>query len=235
MRRLGDSVDWSRDRFTMDAGLSAAVTEVFVRLHEEGLIYRGKRLVNWDPVLLTALSDLEVAERGRRGPALAPALSARGRHPVTWSSRPRARKPCSATPRSRCIRTTSATGTSSASSVRLPLTGSPHPGHRRRLRRSRVRLRLREDHAGARLQRLRSRRSGTSLPLINIFTPTPTLNDERAGALPRRSIASTRASASWRISRQPGCWRKSRSTTLPCRAATAAAPCSSRISPISGT
>ncbi|HXS28661.1 MAG TPA: valine--tRNA ligase [Steroidobacteraceae bacterium] len=60
MRRLGDSVDWSRDRFTMDAGLSRAVVEVFVRLHREGLIYRGKRLVNWDPVLLTALSDLEV-------------------------------------------------------------------------------------------------------------------------------------------------------------------------------
>ena len=49
MRRLGNSVDWSRDRFTMDDGLSRAVTEVFVRLHQEGLIYRGKRLVNWDP------------------------------------------------------------------------------------------------------------------------------------------------------------------------------------------
>jgi valyl-tRNA synthetase len=60
MRRLGASVDWQRDRFTMDAGLSRAVTEVFVRLHQEGLIYRGKRLVNWDPVLKTALSDLEV-------------------------------------------------------------------------------------------------------------------------------------------------------------------------------
>ena len=60
MRRLGDSVDWSRDRFTMDEGLSKAVVETFVRLHDEGLIYRGKRLVNWDPVLLTALSDLEV-------------------------------------------------------------------------------------------------------------------------------------------------------------------------------
>ena len=60
MRRLGDSVDWTRDRFTMDPGLSRAVVEAFVRLHAEGLIYRGKRLVNWDPVLLTALSDLEV-------------------------------------------------------------------------------------------------------------------------------------------------------------------------------
>jgi valyl-tRNA synthetase len=67
MRRLGDSVDWSRDRFTMDPGLSRAVTEVFVRLHEDGLIYRGKRLVNWDPVLLTALSDLEVQSEEEDG------------------------------------------------------------------------------------------------------------------------------------------------------------------------
>jgi valyl-tRNA synthetase len=67
MRRLGTSVDWSRDRFTMDEGLSAAVTEVFVRLYEEGLIYRGKRLVNWDPVLHTALSDLEVLAEPEQG------------------------------------------------------------------------------------------------------------------------------------------------------------------------
>ena len=67
MRRLGASVDWQRDRFTMDAGLSRAVTEVFVRLHQEGLIYRGKRLVNWDPVLKTALSDLEVIAEEETG------------------------------------------------------------------------------------------------------------------------------------------------------------------------
>jgi valyl-tRNA synthetase len=66
-RRLGNSVDWSRDRFTMDPGLSKAVTEVFVRLHGEGLIYRGKRLVNWDPVLHTALSDLEVLSEPEQG------------------------------------------------------------------------------------------------------------------------------------------------------------------------
>jgi valyl-tRNA synthetase len=60
IRRLGDSVDWDRERFTMDEGLSKAVTEVFVRLYDEGLIYRGKRLVNWDPQLLTAISDVEV-------------------------------------------------------------------------------------------------------------------------------------------------------------------------------
>jgi valyl-tRNA synthetase len=67
MRRLGASVDWQRDRFTMDAGLSRAVTEVFVRLYQEGLIYRGKRLVNWDPVLKTALSDLEVVAEEEAG------------------------------------------------------------------------------------------------------------------------------------------------------------------------
>ncbi len=67
LRRLGSSVDWSRERFTMDEGLSAAVTEVFVQLYEEGLIYRGKRLVNWDPVLHTALSDLEVLSNEEQG------------------------------------------------------------------------------------------------------------------------------------------------------------------------
>ena len=67
MRRLGASVDWTRDRFTMDAGLSRAVTEVFVRLYDERLIYRGKRLVNWDPVLKTALSDLEVVSSEENG------------------------------------------------------------------------------------------------------------------------------------------------------------------------
>ena len=67
MRRLGASCDWSRERFTMDEGLSKAVTEVFVTLHSQGLIYRGKRLVNWDPVLLTAVSDLEVVSEEENG------------------------------------------------------------------------------------------------------------------------------------------------------------------------
>ena len=62
LRRLGASPDWSRERFTMDAGLSAAVTKVFVELHAQGLIYKDKRLVNWDPKLQTAISDLEVVQ-----------------------------------------------------------------------------------------------------------------------------------------------------------------------------
>ncbi|HVK96068.1 MAG TPA: valine--tRNA ligase [Noviherbaspirillum sp.] len=67
MRRMGASTDWSREYFTMDAKMSTAVTEVFVRLYEQGLIYRGKRLVNWDPTLLTAVSDLEVVSEEEDG------------------------------------------------------------------------------------------------------------------------------------------------------------------------
>ncbi|MBS1188371.1 MAG: valine--tRNA ligase [Rhodocyclaceae bacterium] len=67
MRRLGTSPDWTRERFTMDAGLSKIVTETFVRLYNEGLIYRGKRLVNWDPKLHTAVSDLEVVSEEEDG------------------------------------------------------------------------------------------------------------------------------------------------------------------------
>jgi len=67
LRRMGASLDWSRERFTMDEGLSTTVNEVFVRLYNEGLIYRGKRLVNWDPVLHTAVSDLEVLSKEESG------------------------------------------------------------------------------------------------------------------------------------------------------------------------
>jgi valyl-tRNA synthetase len=67
LKRLGASCDWSRERFTMDEGLSRAVAKVFVELHAEGLIYKDKRLVNWDPTLLTAISDLEVQQVEVRG------------------------------------------------------------------------------------------------------------------------------------------------------------------------
>lgn len=67
IRRLGSSLDWSRERFTMDDNISHATMEAFVRLHEEGLIYRGKKLVNWDPQLKTAISDLEVATETEKG------------------------------------------------------------------------------------------------------------------------------------------------------------------------
>ncbi len=67
MRRMGDSVDWSREYFTMDEKLSSVVTETFVKLYQQGLIYRGKRLVNWDPVLMSAVSDLEVESEEEDG------------------------------------------------------------------------------------------------------------------------------------------------------------------------
>lgn len=67
LRRMGTSLDWGRERFTMDEGLSKAVKEVFIKLYQEGLIYRGKRLVNWDPILHTAISDLEVLSTEEQG------------------------------------------------------------------------------------------------------------------------------------------------------------------------
>ena len=128
------------------------------RLHEQGLIYRGKRLVNWDPVLLTALSDLEVQTRGGRGTAVAlrAIRSTRRRRRTSWS-RPRAPRPCSATPRWRCIPTTSATGTSSARRCACRSPTGDIPIIADELRRPDVRLGLRQDHPGARLQRLRDR------------------------------------------------------------------------------
>ena len=118
MRRLGTSVDWSRDKFTMDPDLSRAVIEVFVRLHEEGLIYRGKRLVNWDPVLLTAVSDLEVLSEEENGslwhikyPLVGGSGHVVGRHHPPGNLARRHR-------RGRESRTTSATRRSSASSSR---------------------------------------------------------------------------------------------------------------------
>jgi len=103
MRRLGTSPDWSRERFTMDAGLSKIVTETFVRLYREGLIYRGKRLVNWDPKLHTAVSDLEVVseeEEGHYGIFAIRSVMAQ----VTLLLPPLGRKPCWAIPPSWCIR-----------------------------------------------------------------------------------------------------------------------------------
>jgi len=96
MRRLGVSVDWERERFTMDKGLSAAVEEVFIRLYDEGLIYRGNRLVNWDPKLHTAISDLEVINEEENGsfwyfryPLANGALTADGKnHLVIATTRP---------------------------------------------------------------------------------------------------------------------------------------------------
>ena len=105
LRRLGASLDWPRERFTMDEGLSVAVREVFVTLHKQGLIYRDRRLVNWDPKLLTAISDLEVESREHEGQPLVPdATRSRARRASSSPSPPLGRRRCWATPPSRCIR-----------------------------------------------------------------------------------------------------------------------------------
>lgn len=91
LRRLGASLDWQRERFTMDEGPANAVTEVFIRLYDEGLIYRGNRLVNWDPVLLTAISDLEVIneeEEGKLWYIRYPLENDQRRHIVIATTRP---------------------------------------------------------------------------------------------------------------------------------------------------
>lgn len=90
LRRMGTSMDWSRERFTLDDGLSEAVNKVFIQLYEEGLIYRGKRLVNWDPELQTALSDLEVIateEAGKLWHIKYPRVDGQG-HVIVATTRP---------------------------------------------------------------------------------------------------------------------------------------------------
>jgi valyl-tRNA synthetase len=91
LKRLGASCDWSRERFTMDDGLSQAVLKVFVQLYKEGLIYKDKRLVNWDPKLLTAISDLEVQPvevKGHLWHIRYPIEGEPGRHIVVATTRP---------------------------------------------------------------------------------------------------------------------------------------------------
>ena len=162
IRRMGSSVDWARERFTMDEGFSRAVTEVFVRLHEDGLIYRGKRLVNWDPQLKTSISRSGSGERRRAGPSLAHPLSAgeRRRHggrPTPFGGGDHA--PGDNARRYRGGGPSKRRTLCSAGGVRSGAAAgrTPHSGDRGRLRGPRFRFRLRQDHPGARFQRPRHR------------------------------------------------------------------------------
>ena len=120
LKILGASCDWDRERFTMDEGSCRAVAEVFVRLFEEGLIYRDERLVNWDPIAQTVLSDLETVISGKSAIKSAIAMN-------RLSLRHRAPKRFSATRRLRCTPTTSVIDTSSAntSNYRFAVERSP--------------------------------------------------------------------------------------------------------------
>ncbi len=162
MRRMGSSIDWSRERFTMDDGFSRAVREAFVRLYDEGLIYRGRRLVNWDPQLKTAISDLEVENTEEQGslwhfryPLCDGARTAEGRdYVVVATTRPETMLGDTAV----AVHPDDARYSGLVGKRVRSATDRPrNPDHRRHVCRPCVRQRLREDHAGARLQRLRGR------------------------------------------------------------------------------
>ena len=166
LKRLGASCDWSRERFTMDEGLSKAVLEVFVTLYKQGLIYKDKRLVNWDPKLLTAISDLEVEQVELNGhlwhfryPVDGVALSIRKIPRPTSRSRRRGPKRCWAIRRSPSIRTTSATRHLVGKNVVLPIVGRKIPIVADEYSDPEKGTRRGQDHAGARLQRLRGRQA----------------------------------------------------------------------------
>ena len=120
MRRLGDGVDWTRERFTMDAGLSRAVRTIFKRLYDDGLIYRAERLVNWSPTLRSGLSDIEVEHREVEGELVTMPYGPPGAGIAVATTR-------AATRPWRCTPTTSATATSSAPrwSCRSPAAAFP--------------------------------------------------------------------------------------------------------------
>ncbi len=179
---MGASLDWERERFTMDDGLSRAVREAFVRLHEEGLIYRAERLINWCSRCYTALSDLEVEhEDGHEGHLWHIAYPVAGHQPRSSSSRPRGPRPCSATPPSRCTPRTSAISNLIGKKVELPLTDREHPDHRRRRSSSIAEFGTGAVKVtpGARLQRLRDRPAPQAAERLD---PRPA----RQGQRPRR-------------------------------------------------
>ena len=207
----------------MDEGLSRAVVKVFVELYREGLIYKDKRLVNWDPKLLTAISDLEVVQVETEGPPLALPLSARGQTIRRNTS-------CVATTRPETMLGDGAVAVHPdderykhlvGKMVRAAAGRAPDPDHRRRIFRSGERHRRGQDHAGARLQRLRGRQrhrdtglsSSSQLNggLINLFTPRSEDERELPAAISRaRPLRG--AQAHRRRSRSAGAARQDRAT-----------------------
>ena len=157
MKRLGDSVDWSREFFTMDERISRAVREAFVRLYEEGLIYRGKYIVNWCPRCMTAVSDLEVVHdetQGKLWEIRYPVVGSPGESIVVATTRPETMLGDTAV-----AVNPPTSATASARQEGEAAAGGPRdPDHRRRHSGpARVRHRRRQGHARARSQRLRGR------------------------------------------------------------------------------
>ena len=225
MRRLGASADWDREYFTMDEPRSKTVTEVFVRLFEQGLIYRGKRLVNWDPVLGTAVSDLEVAQEEEDGSMWYiryPFADGSG-HVTVATTRPETLLGDVAVAVDPTDERYTAPGRQDAAAAADRPRDSPD---RRRVRRQGLRHGLREDHARPRLQRLRRRPAQQAAADQH---PDAGREDQRERARPstRAWTASRRASRSSPTSTRWACCRKSNPTSCRCRAATAPASSSS--------
>ena len=164
LKRLGASCDWSRERFTMDEGLSKAVLKVFVELYRQDLIYKDKRLVNWDPKLLTAISDLEVQQIEMKGSLWHIKYPIEGigtEYIIVATTRPETMLGDTAVAvHPDDERYKHLIGRHAI----LPLVGRRHPDRRGRILRSREGHRRGEDHAGARLQRFRGRRPPHAAP-----------------------------------------------------------------------
>ena len=154
MRRLGDGVDWSRERFTMDEGLSRAVQTIFKRLYDDGLIYRAERIINWCPRCLTALSDIEVEHSEDDGELVSIRYGDGDDSIVVATTRAETMLGDTAVAvHPDDERYAHLIGTRGRAAAHRP----PDPGRRRRARRPGVRHRRGQGHAGARPQRLRDR------------------------------------------------------------------------------
>ena len=168
LRRLGASLDWPRERFTMDDGLSVAVRKVFVDLYREGLIYRDRRLVNWDPKLQTAISDLEVENlevKGSLWHIRYPIEGAPGRFITVATTRPETMLGDTAV----AVHPEDERYRDLVGQARDPAAGGTPPADRGgRVLGSRERHRRGEDHAGARLQRFRR---GPAARIADAFDP----------------------------------------------------------------
>ena len=227
------SLDWSRERFTMDAGVSAAVREVFVRLYEEGLIYRAQKLINWCPSCHTALSDLEVEHEEKQGSLW------HIHYPVKGSDR----KLTVATTRPETMLGDTAVAihpedpryTGLAGQKRGAAAHRPRDPHHRRRRAGGhgVRHRRGEGDAGPRLQRLPD---GPAAQAADDHHPRRRRAHQQGGAASTRAwTASRRARRSSRTSRPRACWRRRSRTSCPWAAASAAPPWWSRGCPRSGS
>ena len=157
MRRLGDGVDWTRERFTMDAGLSRAVQTIFKQLYDDGLIYRAERIINWCPRDLTALSDIEVDHVGRAGRAGLDPVRRPGRRRRADRRRHNSRRDDVGRHRGRSASRRRSVPPPGRKHRRPAAHQPAHPDRRRRARRPELRHRRGEGHARARPERLRDR------------------------------------------------------------------------------